>query len=124
MVSPISLLLLASFNTIFNIYLRYINTYLNLQCASLFPIVVKNIMIKSNLGRKQFFILQPNVHHKGQEFKIRNQEAGTEAQAVEECCILACTACSLILHRTICSGVMLPSGLGPPTSSINQENAS
>lgn len=124
MVSSISLLLPASFNTIFNIYLRYINTYLNLQCAAnLFPIVVKNIMIKSNLGGKQFFILQPNVHHKGQEFKIRNQEAGTQAQAVEECCILACTACSLI-HRTICSGVMLPSGLGPPTSSINQENAS
>lgn len=123
MVLPISLLLAASFNTIFNIYLRYINAYLNLQCANLFPIVVKNIMIKSNLGRKQFFILQLNVHHKGQEFKIRNQEAGTQAQAVEECCILACTACSLI-HRTICSGVMLPSGLGPPTSSINQENAS
>lgn len=100
MVSPISLLLRTSFNTTFNVYLRHINTYLNLQCASLFSIVVKN-MIKTTWEGKGLFHFTTYVHHEGQELKSGSRN---EAQAVEECCILACAACSLVPQSTMAQG--------------------
>jgi hypothetical protein len=38
----------------------------------------------------------------------RNLEAGTEAEATEEHCLLACSACFLIQHRTTYLGVTPP----------------
>lgn len=62
-----------------------------------------------------YFILQPSVHHEGQELK-----SGTEgAKTVEESCILAGTSCLLIPHRTISLVVMLPTvGGGLPHQAL------
>ena len=52
------------------------------------------------------------VHHwrmSGQELKHgRNLEAGADAEAIEECCLLACSACFLIKPRTTSLGMAPP----------------
>ena len=42
------------------------------------------------------------------------QEAGAGAEAMEECYLLACSACSLIEPKTTIPG-MAPPTMGPPT---------
>jgi hypothetical protein len=47
----------------------------------------------------------------GSQDKNRRQEAEADAEAMEECCLLACSACFLIEPRTTSSG------MAPPTTS-------
>lgn len=53
-----------------------------------------------------------------------NLEAGTNAEAIEKYCLLACTASliSPIIQDHLSRGVTMPSNLGPPISIINHEN--
>lgn len=59
----------------------------------------------------------------------RNFKAGTEAEAMQEICLLAClpvtcSTCFLIQLKATCPGVALPlGGLDPSTPNSNQENA-
>ena len=91
-------------------------------------------MTKTNLGEKGF-ILSYNFqvrHHEWmksqQELKYGwNLEAGTEAEAIEESCLLSSTswlACLAFLYKDHqLQGVTALSDLGPHKSIINQENA-
>lgn len=53
-----------------------------------------------------FYII---VHHHGKaSLKAGNVEVGTKAEAMEERCLPACSACSLKAPRTACLRVALP----------------
>jgi hypothetical protein len=63
-------------------------------------------MTKATWGGKGLFSshFHITVHHQrksGQELKQdRNLEAGADAEALERCCLLACSGCFLIEPRT------------------------
>ena len=52
-------------------------------------------MTKSNSGKKRFISSydSPSLREVGTRTQRRNLEAGTEAEAMEECCLLACSSC-------------------------------
>jgi hypothetical protein len=53
-----------------------------------FLLLRENTMTKSNLGRKGFI----SITVSGQELQQgQNHEAGADAEAMEECCLLACS---------------------------------
>jgi hypothetical protein len=63
-------------------------------------------MTKSNLERKRVYFklcFQITIHpwgKSGQELKqVRNLKPGTEAEAMEECCLLACPAYTIQGHQ-------------------------
>ena len=49
-------------------------------------------------------------------------EAGTEAEVIEDCCLLARSACFFIQKRQPAEGGTFDISLGPSTSTLNQEN--
>jgi len=51
----------------------------------------------------------------------RNLEAGADAEAMEECCLLAFSAYFLIEPRAMCPGMVPHNGLSPPTSITYQK---
>lgn len=59
--------------------------------GSLLSTAVMKQVTKTNSGRMVYSVLYLTVHHEGKsaEAKGRNLEAGTEAEAMEECCRLA-----------------------------------
>jgi hypothetical protein len=88
-------------------------------------------MTKSNMGRKEFIWLIYSKSwfiEKGQGMNLAsNLEAGTEAEAIEQCSLLtcfpmACLTCFFMQPRTACLGMKLLSVSRPHTLIINQEN--
>lgn len=82
------------------------------------------ILTKSNSGTERFisaYSLQSIV--KGSQG--RNLKAGTEVEAIEERCLLACFSwfVQLMQPRIPCPVVAHHSGLGLPTSTMNLEHA-
>lgn len=71
------------------------------------------------VGAGVTWLVGPWLKEAGEGTQSRNL-AGED---IEECYLLACSACSLTQPRLICPGGALPSSLDPPTSVINQENA-
>ena len=85
---------------------------------------------KSKLGRKGFiWLILPHHCSSGQELiQGRNVEAGAGAEAMEECCLLACFPglFSLLSYRPQDHqprNGTTHNGLGSPMSIINQENS-
>lgn len=74
----------------------------------------KNIIAKSNLGRKSIFVLHfhISIHISSNEVRAgtqeENQEAESEAGAMEENGLLDCSACFLIQLRTTIPGMATP----------------
>lgn len=81
----------------------------------------QNTLSQSNSGRKGFmssYNAQVTLHHWGKSGW--KSEAGSEAEATEYCLL----ACSLYQSAIYTTQYQQPSsGLGPPTSTINRENA-
>ena len=71
-------------------------------------------MAKSNLRRKGFIWLTYPDSIEGSQYRkslSRNLETGADAEAMEECYLLACSACFLTESRTASLGVV-PSTIG------------
>jgi hypothetical protein len=85
-----------------------------------------NIRTKKQFGRKGFIQLTlPYCCSSLREVRTgtqAGQKAGADAEAMEGCSLLACSACSLIEPKTT-SPEMAPPIRGPPTLITNGENA-
>jgi hypothetical protein len=76
---------------------------------------------RSKMGRKRFIHLK-TPHHSSSPKEVRSgtqagQEAGADAEAMEGCYLLACSACFLIEPKTT-SPEMVPPTRGPPIWSL------
>lgn len=99
---------------------------------SLLVVAVIDTTTKSNAGNKGFTRLpHPRTEFNNERSQGRNSkqgpEAGTDAETTEQCCLLACSP-ELAQPSFFSTKNHFPgngtalSGLGPPTSIINQEN--
>lgn len=97
------------------------NVYVCVCCHSLLSLV----WAKTNLRRKGYILAYSSVI-KGSQCRnsSRNLEVGAEAQTLEEHCLLDCSSNLCSVQDYLPRDGTSNSGLSPPTSLINSENAS
>lgn len=88
------------------------------------PVLVCLVCFDKTLTKKQLgeakVYCSLQVHHEAKPRKGRNRESGTKAEAIEKCCLPACSApcpCASQAHLPI--GDTEHSGWGLPTAIIN-----